>query len=313
MPLCVFDIHPDGSATQPQDTALTGMGTYRWWHFDLSDADLALWIADHLDPIPGQALLQTETRPRCDPYRNGLMLNLRGINLNEGQPADQMVSVRMWVTDDAIVTVRVRKVFALDALRRQIEAGTPPPSSATFLLALIRDLTDRIQAQVTDTARITEFFEDDLEDANTPPPIELPVVRRQVIRMRRYLEPQRLAISRLANSEMVVIGAEDLLEMRELANRTTIAVEELDALRDRLVAVQDEHEQITARKQARHGHILSTAAAVFLPLGFLTGLFGVNIAGMPGLENPSAFWILCLAMICLTLGMIVLIRWLRWV
>lgn len=33
-------------------------------------------------------------------------------------------------------------------------------------------------------------------------------------------------------------------------------------------------------------------ASIFLPLGFLTGLFGVNVGGMPGTDNESAFWIL---------------------
>ena len=313
MPLCVFDIHPDGTATRPEDSALDGPGRYRWWHYDLSDPALPGWIAATLDPIPGQALLQAETRPRCDPHGDGLILNLRGINLNEGQPAEQMVSVRMWVTASAIVTVRLRKVFALDRLRRRIEDGDPPATVPAFIEALIRDLTDRIQDEVGATAKLTEFFEADLEDSTTAPPSDLPVIRRRVIRLRRYLEPQRTAIHRLSISDQPIFGPGDLLELRELANRTTIAVEELDALRERLVAVQDEHEQITARAQARHGLTLSIAAAVFLPLGFLTGLFGVNIAGMPGLENPLAFTFLCLALIFLALGMIVLIRWLRWV
>jgi len=101
MPICVFDIHSDGSTSIPNDTRLTGDAVYRWWHFDLNDPDFESWVKDALPEIPAGTLLQSETRPRCDPYANGLMLNLRGINLNEG-PADQMVSVRMWVTQNAI-------------------------------------------------------------------------------------------------------------------------------------------------------------------------------------------------------------------
>ncbi len=98
MPLCVFDIFDDGTTTVPEDTQLTGPARYRWWHFDMADPALEPWLAEHLPEIPAGALLQPETRPRCDEYDDGLILNLRGINLNEGQQADQMVSVRMWVT-----------------------------------------------------------------------------------------------------------------------------------------------------------------------------------------------------------------------
>ena len=104
----------------------------------------------------------------------------------------------------------------------------------------------------------------------------------------------------------------DALKLRELANRTTIAVEELDALQERLIAVQDDHDLDVARRQARHGYVLSIAAAIFLPLGFLTGLFGVNIGGMPGIDNPWAFAILCLSMVGLAALMYFALKALRW-
>ena len=91
-----------------------------------------------------------------------------------------------------------------------------------------------------------------------------------------------------------------------------MAVEELDALRDRLVAVQDDHDLDVARKQARNSFILSVGAGIFLPISFLTGLFGMNVGGMPGLENPWAFPILCVAMAALALGLVAIFRRKNW-
>ena len=102
------------------------------------------------------------------------------------------------------------------------------------------------------------------------------------------------------------------MKLRELANRTAIVVEELDALQERIVTVQDEHDNQVAQRQARHSYMLSIAAAVFLPLGFLTGLFGVNVGGMPGVDDPHAFAILCLAMVGLAAIMLAVLKWLRW-
>ena len=312
MAICVFDIFPDGTISVPSDTALTGKGTYRWWHLDLSEPGLADWISANLPEIPGGALLQPETRPRCDRFEDGLILNLRGINLNEGQDADQMVSVRMWVDDDVVITVRLRKLFALEDIRQEMTEGNAPPTTAAFVEALVTRLTLRVQEEVATISKLTEFFEDDLEDDATPIPTELAVTRRQVIRLRRYLEPQRAALTKLAAIDLPIIPEPDGLKLRELANRTTLAVEELDALRDRLVTVQDEHDMHVARSQARHSFILSLAAAVFLPLGFLTGLFGVNIAGMPGMQNPAAFAILCISMAVLAVLLLLLFRFRRW-
>ena len=312
MALCVFDIHADGSASIPTDDALTGKGVYRWWHFELSEPGLANWLAERLPPIPGGSLTQPETRPRCDRFETGLILNLRGINLNEGQDNDQMVSVRMWVDSNVVITVRLRKLFALEEISDQMGAGTPPATTAAFVELLVGKLTTRVQEEVARISTLTEYYEDDLEDDSTPIPKDLSVTRRQVIRLRRYLEPQRIALGKLATVDLPLMPEPDGLRLREWANRATLAVEELDALRERLVTVQDEHDLHVARTQSRHAFVLSLAAAVFLPLSFLTGLFGVNIAGMPGMTNPAAFTILCIGMVLLACLLLLLFKLRRW-
>lgn len=91
-----------------------------------------------------------------------------------------------------------------------------------------------------------------------------------------------------------------------------MAVEELDALRDRLSAVQDDHDLDVARKQARNSFLLSVGAGIFLPISFLTGVFGVNLGGMPGVDNPWAFTALCAGMTALALILLLLIRRMQW-
>lgn len=48
-----------------------------------------------------------------------------------------------------------------------------------------------------------------------------------------------------------------------------------------------------AERMNRQMLVLSVAAALFLPLGLITGLLGVNVAGIPGTETPWAFWAVC--------------------
>jgi zinc transporter len=209
-----------------------------------------------------------------------------------------------------VVTVRLRRVFAIDEIRQCALAGMAPPTPADFITALVTRLTARVQEEVMSIARLTEFFEADLEDESTPIPSELTQSRRRVIRLRRYLDPQRKALDKLAGEPLIPAG--DRAALRELANRTTMAVEELDAQRDRLTAVQDDHDLDVARKQARNSFILSVGAGIFLPVSFLTGLFGVNVGGMPGIDSPWAFTALCVAMAVLALALVVVIRRMKW-
>ena len=59
-------------------------------------------------------------------------------------------------------------------------------------------------------------------------------------------------------------------------------------------------------------YMLSLVAAIFLPLGFLTGLLGINVGGMPGTDSPSAFWITIAVLAVLLAIQIGIFKRLRW-
>ena len=59
-------------------------------------------------------------------------------------------------------------------------------------------------------------------------------------------------------------------------------------------------------------YVLSIVAAVFLPITFITGLFGMNVAGLPGTANAGAFWIVAGVMATFTVGVVVLFWIKRW-
>ncbi|WP_420011688.1 zinc transporter ZntB [Tateyamaria sp.] len=312
MPICVFDIAPDGTARPPAEDRPLGEG-YRWWHFDLSDPDLPEFLAAEVPDIPAAALTAPETRPRADTYGDGLILNLRGVNLNADGPADQMVAVRMWITARMIVTVRVRRVFALNTIRQEAEAGQAPSSPMGFVGVLSAGLMARVQDTVFDLGDRVDAMEDSVVDDASPLPPELAEERRMAIRLRRYLGPQRDALAALLSTETDLMTKGQRARLREQTNLAKLAVEELEALIARMTAVQDHHTARAAEAQGRNGYVLSIVAAVFLPLGFLTGLFGVNVAGMPGIETPWAFAALCGGLVILTAVAIWILRRMRWI
>ena len=58
--------------------------------------------------------------------------------------------------------------------------------------------------------------------------------------------------------------------------------------------------------------LLSVVAAVFLPLGFLTGLFGINVGGIPLADSPWGFWEVSIALLAVVLIQLAIFRWRRW-
>ncbi|MEM8498079.1 MAG: CorA family divalent cation transporter [Pseudomonadota bacterium] len=54
--------------------------------------------------------------------------------------------------------------------------------------------------------------------------------------------------------------------------------------------VKDELASSLSDQLNRNWYVLSLAAAIFLPLGFLTGVFGINVAGMLGVDHKAPFY-----------------------
>lgn len=310
-PIAAFDITADGRALPPRGDAPPPDG-WRWLHLELSDPALPDWAAANMPPVAATALLQAQTRPRCDVHEEGLIINLRAINLNPGQQSDDMVSLRLWVTTSLVVTVRKRKVYALDNLRGAATNGTAPATTGDFVERLAKELTDDLEtvslALEDDTDALEEaiFEREDIEAEG------LATTRRVVIRLRRHIGPQRDALQQLARLEGSPINRHARRNIAETTNRVMRSVEELDAVSARLAALQDHVNTAHAARMGRNGYLLGVVAAIFLPLGFLTGLFGVNVAGMPGTASPWAFAVLTLAMVGIGIGLYLLFRLLRW-
>lgn len=306
MPVCAFDIAHDGSAVAVQDDALTGPMAYRWWHFDFAEDGLGDWLEQRLPAISAGALTQIETRPRCDQLDDGLILNLRAVNMNSGQDSEDMVSLRLWVTSETIITVRLRKVFAVDDVRTLCENGNAPATPAAFIVNLVEGLTNRIEHVILESEEETDAAEEAVLSGEFQQ--DLVHLRSKSIKLRRYLGPQREALLKLVATTSPVIDDATRQALREPSNRTILVVEALDAIKDRLSALQDHTDSMANTKLGRNSYALSIIAAVFLPLGFLTGLFGVNVGGMPGLENPLAFAILSISMVIVSILAVFLLK-----
>jgi zinc transporter len=100
--------------------------------------------------------------------------------------------------------------------------------------------------------------------------------------------------------------------MIEAHDNITLFVEELDSVIERSQVISDEVTNILTERRNKNMYALSVVAAIFLPLGFLTGLLGINIAGIPGAKNPHAFLVFC-GVLALAVGLqIVIFREIRW-
>ena len=83
-------------------------------------------------------------------------------------------------------------------------------------------------------------------------------------------------------------------------------------VRERAHIIKDELTNALSEKINRNLYFFSVIAAIFLPLGFLTGLLGVNLGGLPGADNPAGFIIFSSILMGVVTLQIALFKWLKW-
>ncbi len=286
-----------------------------WVHLDYTDADAAHWLREDsgLDEVAVEALLADETRPRAVNHGAGLLVTLRGVNLNPGADPEDMVSIRLWVDEHRVISTRKRRLLSVEDMRKAMARGTGPDTAADLLVQLAEGLVGRMAEVISDIDDRVSQLENDLDAADhrqLRPTIA--GLRRQIIELRRYLAPQREALSRLWAEKAPWLDEGNRLHLREIADRMTRYVEELDLDRERALLAQEYLANSLAEQMNSRMYVLSLAAAIFLPLGFITGLLGINVGGIPGTESPWAFLVVVIIIAAIGVGQFFYLRRRRW-
>jgi len=315
--ICNYHLDGQGGGRNRDSYAENGemTGGFDWLHLRSDDPDSIRQLqAIDLDPKIIEALTADETRPRMQLLAGGVLVNLRGVNTNPGSDPEDMVSIRLWFRDDFIVSARrrERKLLSVEDIRQRIEDGTGPKTPGDFVVMLTEHMANRINDVVDSIDDELSQVEVDLNDDNIRQiQQQLSLIRKQTALIRRYLAPQREALAELYRAR-VNLSAEDCHNLQYQTDRITHYVEDLDLARERALVLHGELQNRIAEQQNSKMYLLSIVATVFLPLSFLTGVFGMNVAGLPGLENPEAFRMLALGMGALAAIIIGFMWWKKW-
>ncbi|MGA0393616.1 MAG: zinc transporter ZntB, partial [Rhodospirillales bacterium] len=267
-----------------------------------------------LDKLITDSLLAEETRPRSLEINGNLLINLRGVNLNAGADPDDMGSLRLWLESNRIITTRHRRLMAVSEISERISSGRGPKNTGDFLVEVTARLVDRMSPVIEGL----DESEDEIEDMVVTGEYEnlrseLAKIRREAISLRRYLSPQREAMSRLQSETIEWLSAGQKARLREVSDRIIRYVEDLDSIRERAAVIQDEVANRVSEQINNNMFILAVVATVLLPLGFVTGLLGINVDGMPGAKDaPWAFWQVTGALAVFVVIEVIIMKKLKW-
>jgi zinc transporter len=286
-----------------------------WLHLDYTLTTTKTWLDEHseLPTVVINALLDEETRPRATAFHDGVLISLRGVNLAPNNNPEDMVSIRIWLTKDKVISTRRRTLLSTKELAENFD-NKRGPTSTTQLVATLSDLLiSRMSNTIYEIEdKVSEIEENILASSSYQLRNELSDLRRQVISLRRYLSPQREAMTQLVSDKVTLFSSEEKIQLREATDQLIRFIEDLDSVKDRAIVCQEELNNTLAEQMNNRMFVLSVVAAIFLPLGFLTGLLGINIGGIPGTDNNNAFAIFILILVVVVAGQIWLFKKKKW-
>lgn len=267
-----------------------------WMNLDYAGPAAVEWLgsASGVDAVFAEALTDPDPRPRAVAHGDAMLLIIRGINNNPGAAPEDMISVRAWLEPNRIVTLRHRVSTSVQQLVRELESGVGPKSAADLMVALVDHVIDHVVAKVDKLGDEVAVLEDTVLSGE-PGDLRAALAdhRRRAIMFRRFLAPQRDALSKLGNAPVSWLDKEQRARLGEVGDHLIRSVEELDAARDRAAVTQEELSSRVAEATNTRLYVLSIITAVFLPLGFVCALLGVNVGGVPFQRDDWAFWALC--------------------
>lgn len=290
-------------------------GGLLWIHLDSTSDEAQHWLHDHsgLDPLICESLLDQATRPRSVSSNDGLLLILRGVNCNPGQDPEDMVAIRMFLSPQRIISLRYRRLMAIQDIQEAITAGQGPCTAGDALVVVAERITDRMGDVISDVDDRVDALEDSVLTAESHAlQSQLADIRRTAISLRRYIAPQRDVLGRLTNERLSWVEDRQRAHLREITERTARYIEDVDAARERASITQEELNSRLSEKMNKTMYILSIVAAIFLPLGLLTGLLGINVGGIPGTENRWAFTLVTAGLVVIAVGLVYWFRHKKW-
>jgi zinc transporter len=281
-----------------------------WIDIELGDDEGRRWLANEsgLDDRIVNRLLEPTRATYWRRFAQGLHFHTR-TELSGGEnSARAVIDFGIWLDADRVITVRRGMVPPLDRAAQACSKGAGPSSSWELVVSVLSEGLSQLEEILHDlTATIDRLEEDVLTGAGDPPIHRVAELQRRLVYARRFRVPLTNLVSFVSSQPGPALDAALRDELEGIGNDIAQQKELLDLSIDRASALQGLIRDQISDSMNSATYRFTWVATVFLPLSFLTGLLGINVAGIPGDHDPLAFWVVCsvLSVIAALWGLVV--------
>jgi zinc transporter len=263
-----------------------------WLHFNLSDTRAREWLKARTD-LPDEArelLLGADQRIHLEQLERGFAAVLGDLYHDFDDDPERLGTLRLYLSSKLILTGRTHPLMSVDVLRRDLSRSTEQQTPVSVLQQLIERLAEALARAVQKLAEQVDTAEDRiLEGKYAKQGTPLGNLRRLVARLRRMVSANRGALGSLPARIGGVYDTEEREALRVAIERLDAVGQDLDLVQERARLLQEEIAARMSEVTNRNLFVLSIATTTLLPITLLTGIWGMNVGGLPFANNPHGF------------------------
>ena len=270
-----------------------------WVHLNLSDKRANVWLQQQRNLSLKIKIELSDINLSDVPFHRPLkelFLIFRSF-FNYREDMDSPFFLKLYARENLLLTAEFEKVLDLKEINHLLSEDNPPKYVGDFISVILEQTLDNIIDTVVQIEENVDKIEDCLikGDCSSDVYDVLSKLLRQVINIRRFIFPERNVLDNLNRHGVVWFDSNTEQSFRDNYLRICRIVDDIDVIEKRIRINQDILTHSEDRKNQRNTYILSVIAGIFLPLTFLTGIFGMNLGGIPLSEHKTGFLLVTLS------------------
>lgn len=261
-------------------------------------------------------ILDHDTRPKFEEYEGYSFTAVKMLYIEKDTSLIFHEQVSFILMGNLLVSFQFEYGDVFDKVRERIRksGGRVRQRHADYLLyALLDIMVDHYFVVLERYDEHVRTLEDDvLEDPERSVINEIRQLRKDNIVLRKAASPLREAVSVMLRSDTRSFEASTKKYLRELSEHVLQANESIEISRELTSGLMETYLSALNTKMGNVNKALTVIATIFLPLTFITGIYGMNFEIMPGIKDPQGFWYMVVFMGLVVLGMVVYFRYKKW-
>jgi magnesium transporter len=266
-----------------------------------------------LHPLALEDVLNAGQRPKADVYEGQLFVilsemrqtpdGLQAVQVSFFQGENFVISIQEDGAEDLFEPIRKRL--------RQTGSRLRSKDSDYLLYALIDLVVDRKFPMLERIGERIEQLDDELLERPSRSSVgQIHGLKRDLLVIRRFCWPEREAIGWLLRDEASLIGREARTYLRDCYDHSVQIIDLLETYREMVSMQMEVYLSAISHRLNEIIRVLTVISTIFIPLTFITSLYGMNFEYMPELRSPWGYPAVLLVMAGLA-GLMVLWFWRR--